>query len=152
MTSAVQLRRAVAADATAVTTVVHSAFEVYVERIGRPPFPMQVDYAAAIAEHEVWVTVEGETTTGCLVLHLETDHLLIDVLAVPPTSQGKGIGTRLLSVADDRARELGLSEVRLYTNEQMTENLDYYPARGYAETGREQVGPFRRVLFSKTVR
>jgi len=49
------------------------------------------------------------------------------------------------------ARRHGLSQVRLYTNEAMTENLAYYPRRGYAETHRAEQGGFRRVFFSKVI-
>jgi hypothetical protein len=38
-----------------------------------------------------------------------------------------------LALAEDQARSLGLSEIRLYTNEAMTENLAYYPRHGYTE-------------------
>jgi hypothetical protein len=41
--------------------------------------------------------------------------------------------------------------VRLVTNELMTENLEYYPRRGYAETGRGTQDGYRRVFFSKAV-
>ena len=34
----------------------------------------------------------------------------------------------------------------------MTENLDYYPRRGYVETGRGVEDGYRRAFFSKTVR
>jgi hypothetical protein len=36
------------------------------------------------------------------------------------------LGTRLLALAEDRARSLHLPEIRLYTNAAMTENLAYY--------------------------
>ncbi len=58
----------------------------------------------------------------------------------------------LLERAERDAVELGLTEVRLYTNEAMTENLTFYPRHGYRETGRALQDGFRRVYFSKTVR
>ena len=39
------------------------------------------------------------------------------------------MGSRLLRLAEEQAHARGLPEVRLYTNEAMTENLDYYPRR-----------------------
>ena len=42
-------------------------------------------------------------------------------------------------------------EVRLYTNEAMTENLTFYPRHGYRETGRAVEHGFRRVYFSKAI-
>ena len=65
--------------------------------------------------------------------------------------QGQGLGNRLLALAEDEARRLGLPEVRLYTNVTMTENLAYYPRRGYVETHRAQQYGFHRVFFRKPV-
>ena len=70
-------------------------------------------------------------------------------MAVLPAAQGRGIGTRLLALADDRACSLRLPEIRLYTNEAMTENLAYYPRHGYSETHRAQQDGYHRVFFSK---
>jgi hypothetical protein len=46
---------------------------------------------------------------------------------------------------------MGLPEIRLYTNEAMTENLGYYPRRGYRETHRATQNGYRRVFFSKVL-
>lgn len=43
------------------------------------------------------------------------------------------------------------AEIRLYTNEAMTENLSYYPRHGYTETHRGEQDGFRRVFFRKQV-
>jgi ribosomal protein S18 acetylase RimI-like enzyme len=75
--------------------------------------------------------------------------LLLENVAVLPTAQGRGIGSRLLALAEDQARGLRLCEIRLYTNEAMTENLAYYTRRGYAETHRAEQDGFRRVFFRK---
>jgi GNAT superfamily N-acetyltransferase len=73
----------------------------------------------------------------------------VENVAVRPAAQGQGIGGRLLALAEQHARGLGLSEIRLYTNEAMTENLAYYPRRGYTETHRADQDGFRRVFFRK---
>jgi GNAT superfamily N-acetyltransferase len=72
-------------------------------------------------------------------------------VAVLPSAQGRGTGARLLALAEEHARDLGLGEVRLYTNEAMTENIAYYARHGYAETHRQEHGGFRRVFFRKPV-
>lgn len=46
---------------------------------------------------------------------------------------------------------LGLSEVRLYTNVKMTENLSYYPRRGYREVERRTENGFERVYYSRVL-
>jgi GNAT superfamily N-acetyltransferase len=72
-------------------------------------------------------------------------------VAVLPAAQGRGIGARLLALAEDRARALHVPEIRLYTNAAMTENLAYYPRHGYTQTHRAQQGGFCRVFFRKRV-
>ena len=44
-----------------------------------------------------------------------------------------------------------MAELRLYTNQLMTENLALYPALGYTETGRRAEDGFARVYFSKRI-
>ena len=68
-----------------------------------------------------------------------------------PQAQGRGIGVRLLMLAEEQARGLDLDEIRLYTNEAMTENLGYYPRHGYTETHRAKQDGFDRVFFRKTL-
>jgi ribosomal protein S18 acetylase RimI-like enzyme len=128
-----------------------AAYTRYIERIGRPPAPMTADYAAALEHCRVWVLESGEAIVGALVTEDRGDHLLLETIAVAPRVQGSGYGRLLLERAERDAVELGFSEVRLYTNEAMTENLSFYPRHGYRETGRAAQDGFRRVFFSKTV-
>jgi ribosomal protein S18 acetylase RimI-like enzyme len=113
---------------------------------------MTADYAAALEHSQVWVLESGDAIVGALVTEDRADHLLLETIAVASGAQGKGYGRLLLERAERDAAELGLSEVRLYTNEAMTENLRFYPRHGYRETGRALQDGFRRVYFSKTLR
>jgi GNAT superfamily N-acetyltransferase len=63
----------------------------------------------------------------------------------------RSMRTALLALAEEQARGLGLGEIRLYTNEAMTENLAYYPRHGYAETHRAEQDGFNRVFFRKPI-
>lgn len=126
-----------------------AAYEGYVDRIGRAPAPMTADYDAAVRDSQVWVAAENDEVVGLLVLVARSDHLLLENIAVVPSAQGRGIGARLLVLAEDRARQLQLGEIRLYTNEAMTENLAYYPGHGYVQTHRAEQDGFRRVFFAK---
>lgn len=146
-----RLRRAGLADLPAIERLIEVAFTPYIERIGRPPGPMSADYARALTDSRVWVVEGSDRLDGVLVLETHDDHLLVDVIAVDPAAQGRGVGVALLDRAESDARALGLGELRLYTNEAMTENLDYYPRRGFEETGRRVDEGFRRVYFRKPV-
>jgi N-acetylglutamate synthase-like GNAT family acetyltransferase len=147
----VSVRPAVAADATAISALVTSAFTPYVDRIGREPAPMTVDYAAAVRAGHTWVARSGDELVGMVFVVPAADHVLIDTIAVANNARGLGIGATLLDVAEAEARRLGLPQVRLYTNEAMTENLTYYPRRGFRETHRARTDDFDRVYFAKTV-
>jgi ribosomal protein S18 acetylase RimI-like enzyme len=130
------IRPAVVADRTAVEEVVHAAYAPWIEVIGVQPLPMVADYAKLIRAGQVWVLGPVD---GLIVLIPEDGVLLIENVAVRPAAQGRGLGRRLLAVAEDRARSLGLSALRLYTNEKMTSNIAWYERLGYVETGRENI-------------
>lgn len=145
------VRAATASDVAALRAVAEAAYQGYVPRIGRPPAPMTADYAAAVADKTAWVAVRGDTVVGLLVLLPRPGHLLLENVAVLPSEQGRGMGSQLLAFAEEQAGRLGLPEIRLYTNEAMTENLAYYPRRGYTETHRARDEGFDRVFFRKTL-
>jgi predicted N-acetyltransferase YhbS len=155
--SGMRIRPATPDDAEIVYAIARSAFAHHTARIGRPPIPMSVDYAAAIEAGKVWVAEDRRTTEdagdrstdGFVLLEDQDDSLLLDVIAVAPAAQGSGVGAALLAFVDTEARARGYSRVTLYTNVKMTENLTYYPRHGYVETGRESVQSFERVFFAK---
>lgn len=145
------MRPAVADDVADLRAVAVAAYERYVPRIGRYPAPMTADYAQVVREGRVWVATDNGVLVGLAVLVPQPDHLLLDNIAVSPSAQGQNIGTRMLILAEDQARRHGVNEVRLYTNEAMTENLAYYTRRRYVETHRAEQDGFRRVFFRKVV-
>jgi GNAT superfamily N-acetyltransferase len=147
--SSVRIRLAEPADVDAVRACVRAAYSVYVERIGRPPAPIDADYEALVAAEEAWVATEEEAVVGVLVIRPRSDSLFLENVAVTPARQGHGIGRALIAFAERRAAELALPAVELYTNERMTENLQLYPALGYVETERRREEGFARVLFRK---
>ncbi|AWT51185.1 GNAT family N-acetyltransferase [Mycolicibacterium smegmatis] len=149
--SDIVIRRAELTDVAAIERLVRDAFAMYVPRIGREPAPMSADYAAAVANSRVWVLEAKGLLVGALVNEVYDDHLLLDTVAVAPGTQGRGYGARLLERAEQDARELGLPEVRLYTNEKMTENQTYYPRHGYTETSRGEQDGYSRVFYAKRI-
>jgi ribosomal protein S18 acetylase RimI-like enzyme len=143
------IRPAEIQEAGAVTMLVREAYAKYVGRIGREPAPMLVDYEAAIMARETWVLVEGDETSGILVMRPENDHLFVETVAVRPDRQGSGLGRRLMAFVEEAARDRGLREIQLYTNEKMEENLPFYRSLGFEETGRRFDEGYRRVFMKK---
>jgi ribosomal protein S18 acetylase RimI-like enzyme len=132
-----QIRRAVPGDADMVQRLSAEAYiPAYMSVLGTIPKPATEDYRPRIESGEVWILeIEGEPI-GIAVLEGNTEHLLIYSIAVKPDAQRKGYGRALLDFADKRAIELGLHEVRLYTNERMERNLMLYRRHGFVEVGR----------------
>lgn len=138
-------------DVPVIQNVVRDAYEQYVAAEGSKPAPMTVDYSSLVEANHAWVAEQAGHVIGLLVLEAESDHLLLENIAVAPEVRGKGVGHQLLSFAEEQARLLRLPEIRLYTGEVMTQNLHYYPRHGYHETHRGYEDGHHRVYFSKTI-
>jgi N-acetylglutamate synthase-like GNAT family acetyltransferase len=135
-----RLRQATAADVGAIAALVDAAYRHYIPLLGRTPTPMLSDFAAAVRDHDVRVLDADGALVGVLELIPEADRLWIHNVAIDPGWQGRGLGRRLLQVAEAEARRLGLGALGLLTNERYTANIAMYERYGYRETHRE---PYR---------
>jgi ribosomal protein S18 acetylase RimI-like enzyme len=150
--SAPRIRPAADSDKAAVEQIVQDAYRIYIPRIGKPPSPMLDDYAARITEGSVSVIEDGNgAIAGIIVLLPDADHLLLLNIAVHPDYQGQGFGRVLIEFAEQQAKKLGYTEIRLYTHEKMTENIDLYTRIGFAEIGRGHQDGFDRVFMAKRI-
>jgi GNAT superfamily N-acetyltransferase len=132
------LRRATIADAVTVRELTRAAYAKWVPLLGREPRPMIADYDAALREHLIdLLQVDGEAA-ALIEMATKADHLLIVNVAVAPTYQGKGYGRALMAHAEEVARTLNLSEMRLYTNALFAENVRLYSRLGYRVDREEQ--------------
>ncbi|MYY80402.1 MULTISPECIES: GNAT family N-acetyltransferase [unclassified Streptomyces] len=143
------IRLATAADVPAVRAVTDAAYHHYIERIGLVPCPMEADHAADVAAGFVHVT--GDPVVGLLVLvpRPYEGRLILESIAVHPDAAGRGVGRRLLSFVEAHARQLGLPEIRLYTNALMWENQKIYERYGYEVVERRVDGPYDRIHYRK---
>ena len=146
------MRLATPADLPAVREVVTAAYARYLDRMDRPPAPMLADYAAEVEAGRLWVT--GEPVTGLIELTVTGPggSLHVGNVAVHPSAQGTGLGRRLMEFAEEQARQRGLGQLDLFTNEVMTENQAIYARLGYRETGRRAEDGYRRVYLEKVLR
>ncbi len=147
----IEIRRAFADDEAAVAACVDAAYTKYIVRIGCKPGPMLADYRDLIGRRQVWVATEHTDLRGVLVLVPASDHLLIWNVAVHPKFQGRGLGRKLMTFAEEHAVGLGLREMRLFTHELMSENIALYRRLGYEESERRTEGDHRRVYMRKTI-
>ncbi len=148
----VAVRAATAADEAAIVRCVLSAYEPYVPLMDNKPAPMLDDYGQLICDELVQVAETDAAIVGVIVMWAEPDHYYVDSIAVDPQMQGRGIGAMFLELAEDAAVASGRDEIRLYTNEVMSSNIDYYPRHGFVETHRSVDEGYRRVYFTRKLK
>jgi len=112
---------------------------------------MTDDYRHHVAAGNVWLLLLDVQVVGLIVLLPKSNYMLVDNLAVAPERQGRGFGRRLMYFAEVRTRQCGLTEIQLYTNELMLENIAFYKKLGYQETDRRLDSGFKRVFMKKTL-
>ena len=145
------IRKANDSDVAEIKTCALDAYRTYTERIGRPPAPMQADYAEQVRKGQVFVVGESQMIVGFVVFYPQGDHLHLENVAVRPTHQGRGYGGHLIAYVEEQAKQYGLAAVELYTNEKMHENIAMYQKLGYVESARRNVDGYDRVFFRKAI-
>jgi predicted N-acetyltransferase YhbS len=76
---------------------------------------------------------EHDAILGGLYGRLVCQWLFVDLLAVPEAGRGQGIGSRLMQMAEDLAREQGCIGVWLDTFD--FQAPDFYKKLGYSQFG-----------------
>ncbi len=80
---------------------------------GGEPMPLRWDYASVLAECEAWLAPNSH---GLLILRRAAGYLYLESIATLPAVAASGLGKAMMQATFDRARALGLPEIRLMTN------------------------------------
>ena len=84
--------------------------------------------------------VDGQLLS-CICITQENDQAYISLFSVHPEWQGRGIGSQVLSAAEEYAYSLGVTKYVMVVVSQRTELISYYERRGYIRTGRIEKYP-----------
>ena len=114
--------------------IIRAAYSDYIPLLGRKPQPMTDDYAELVASQHAYVLCKNRVILGVLILVPGEDHILVRTIAIVPEEQGNGLGSFLMAYAEEYASARSIKLLRLYTNEAMSGNVDYYRHLGYRET------------------
>ena len=143
------IRKATLNDLVAIEKTATTAYKKYVPRMGKKPAPMVADFESQIKAEKVYVKCDESEVRGFVVFYSRGDHVHLENLAVCPEAQGMGIGTQLVRFVESTAKHEGFNVIKLYTNEKMTENFEFYRRLGYQEIGRWEEDGFNRVFYRK---
>lgn len=85
----------------------------------------------------------GKTVVGCVQLAARGGGTAyLGMLSVDPSSQGSGLGRRLIEAAErEAAARFGARRIEMTVIEQRAELIAYYVRRGYAATGERRPFP-----------
>ena len=151
-TEPAQFRRATFADMHHVWHIVYHAYSAYIPLLGRTPPTFLEPFDQHITAKNLWLLDDTTGVNAMVVLTPSDDHLMIQALCVNPAHQGQGLGQQALRFAESKARELGYTELRLYTNSKMLRNLRIYRQWGFRETHRESYDWGKRVHLRKLLK
>lgn len=143
------LRRATLRDVPAVRALKDAAYAQNEAIMGVTAVPRQVDYAAMIRDHEIWVADGEGHLVACTVLQT-TGEPTIFSLAVHPAAQGRRLGDALLAFSEKRLKELGARTVALYTNLKLEQRIAWYERKGYRRTRVETLSDRQAQHMAKT--
>jgi ribosomal protein S18 acetylase RimI-like enzyme len=132
----VTIRQAGKSDTDAVTSTGVDAQRFQSDLLGHvPPSGRSDFYGPLIDRNTVWLIEEGSDIVGVIVLERIDDHLLVRNIGVVPSRRGRGYGRRLLDFAEQRARELSLGELRLFSNSLNKPAIAIFEHVGYVAFG-----------------
>jgi len=88
---------------------------------------------------EVLIAIQDDRPIGfvCLVAPDENGSVFVDNLHALPEAKGKGLGTAMLSVAAQWARDRGATSMHLSVLEPNVAAIGFYESRGWRLAGRE---------------
>ena len=82
---------------------------------------------------EIWVIEDQGTPVACVFLTPKDNILYLGKLAVASTHRGRGYARALIAKAEERAADLGLTEVELHTRVELFENHTTFAAMGFLQ-------------------
>lgn len=121
-------------DWDAVYRLLIEAYAYMEGRIDPPSFLTHMsveDVAAKATAEDFYLIRDGRVPIACMFGHVEGDAYEVGKLAVSASRRREGLARRMIDVAANRARHLGLGMIQLYARVELTENHDTYKRMGF---------------------
>ena len=129
------IRAATAADAENIVTLINAAFRI------AEAFFLEGDRITLkeVLEHmqsgEFLLAEVNERLIACVYLEPRGERTYLGLLSVDPTLQKSGIGSLMMTAAEDRRRERNAKFIDILIVSRREELPDFYGKRGYVRTG-----------------
>lgn len=137
-------------------SLIMSAFAYMDDRIDPPSSAHRLTEAslARKAQDEIcYVAQTNGVLVGCIFCRPEPPHCLyIGKLAIAASSQGQGVGRKLLAQAETEAYHLGLPNLRLETRIELTDNHRTFERWGFAKSADKSHPGYDRITFIEMVK
>jgi N-acetylglutamate synthase-like GNAT family acetyltransferase len=136
-----QIRVAEAGDAEAVTRVINAAFRkaegflIDRDRIDLPTVQALFDSGTFL------VAEENDVVAGCVHVEMRDERSYLGLLSVNPDGQKSGVGSKLMTAAEDYCAKHGSHFMDLRIVNVRQELPEFYRRRGYVETGTSPFTP-----------
>ena len=132
-----EFRQATFREMSDIWRLVYNAYKDYISLLGKTPPTFLEDFDTHVGLGNLWLLDRLGSCDAMVVLTPMTDHMLIQAMAVDPKLQGQGLGQQLLEFAEYKTIELGMCDVRLYTNSLMERNVKIYTRWGFDQINTE---------------
>lgn len=85
--------------------------------------------------HPFWIALDAnDRVIGCIGTRTDEEgNLFLSHLYIKPELKRQGIGSKLLELAENSAKERGYKEVHVHLGKDYLESHIFYPKKGYTE-------------------
>src|SRR5215207_8326436 len=114
LSMSVPIRMAAAADAAKITAVTNSAFRIVEGFFVDGPRITQAEVEKLLTKGAFLVAETDDKLNGCVYIELRGERSYLGLLSVDPECQQSGLGSLLMSAAEDHCRERGSRFMDIY--------------------------------------
>lgn len=133
--SNLRLRVAGDADAEAIARLVNDAFRLERLFFTTEDRTNRDEIHNMLGKGEFLLAEDGAALVGCVYLEPRGERYYLGLLSVEPSRRRAGLGTQLMSLAEDRCRAAGAHGIDIQIVNLRKELPEYYQRLGYVETG-----------------
>ena len=129
------VRSAGLADAPQITSVINAAFKIAEEFFVDGNRITQAEVEEMLGKGAFLLAETGDQLNGCVYVELRGERSYLGLLSVDPTSQQSGLGSRLVTEAENYCRERGSRGMDILIVNLREDLPSFYQKRGYVESG-----------------